>query len=145
LKSELKVIRLKSNLIVVAELEYLTQTDYNIINPVIVDVVPVGNETNALTSTPLVPGTDETVFVLHSSDVLVMGDANEIYSRFYGSSIFRLAVQKEYKKSLLSGKADLDNYSKMTLDKLRLDLHSRFGMMETNDDAIDDVNDKVIH
>lgn len=146
MKNELKVIRLKSNIIVMAELEYLTKTDYNIINPVIVDTVAISGENNALTSTPLLPGTDERMFTLHSSDVLVMADANELYSRFYGSSVFRLAVQREYKNSLLAGKPDLDNYSKIKLDKMRVELHSKFGMMEQKqDDIFDDVNDKVIH
>lgn len=74
------------------------------------------------------PGTDKETILISTSHIICVAPANEFFSKFYGSTLFKIYTRKLL--SALDADAQIDNATIVDIENARLDILSRYGMIE---------------
>lgn len=142
--SELMTVKMSDGSNVLAVVRYSDREySYVFTNPMKYDTI-LTSSGEVTTSMLFLPGTDVESHEIPSNFVMTFSPANEFYSRFYGSALFKFFMQKQFQKLTLSGKQDFSSQEEFAIEAKRLEIEVEFGMIDYGSEDNNNEN-KVVH
>lgn len=124
--------------IVLAELGYDDAT-FSFVFSDPIQIVVVQTENGEMTTAkPYIIGTDQRVFNISTLNVVTYGKADEFYSKFYASSLYKFFAQKQIKAT--SSGASVEE-AEIKVQEMREYLNDKYGFVN----EVDFNSNKVLH
>lgn len=114
------------------------------INPVMYETIMTeeGDRTHVM---PFLPGSIHNTFPVASSKIIVFDEATIYFKRIYGSALMKFAIQRAYHDAIAANLTELDDATKMMLESYRIELISKFGMIDEDEFRMFEDSNRTMH
>ena len=136
-------IMLNGGDVIFSEITYFSYEEGILVmqNPIKIQYIftPEGEIT---TSAPFMPYSDQTIFPIPIEEVLVFSPLDEFFTRFYGSSLMRFAIQREKRNISLKGQGNGMTEALANLHNVKKTLEEKYGFVPAENE-IGDESDQI--